>query len=252
MWVAVLVVALLTWTDPVRVAIAVLLVSRPRPLLNLVVYWLGGIVAGLTSGAVALLLFGDLVPVALHGLASTVGNFTGGYVRIAMGVLALLFAAIASARFSWRQRVGVMWRQRAGVPIGFAPPAILALQPSKPSAFSRLSGGAHRLLETDHLALAFVAGIGTAIPPIEFLVALNAILASGATFGTQLGAITMYTLVVLVMVEIPLVSYFVAPEKTQVGVLQLQSWMRTHCRRLLTITAAVAGVLLVSTGMAGV
>jgi hypothetical protein len=249
MWATVLVLALWMATDPMRLSIAALFVSRPRPLPNLLAYWLGGMTSGVVGGLVVLLLLGDYVPMVMHDVTSIGVKFTGGYVRIAAGVLALLFAALISA--------GFFSRQRAGVPTGDPAPSALAQQPSMPSALARLLGRAQRVWQVGHPGVAFVAGLGSALPPAEFLVALTIILASGAALGAQLGAVVMFTVVVLVMVEIPLVSYLATPTKTQAVVLQLQYGMRAYFRRLLgrrllAVIAAVVGVLLVTTGMGSV
>ncbi len=44
----VLVLALAMATDPMRLGVTLLLISRPRPVLNLLVYWLGVMFVGVT------------------------------------------------------------------------------------------------------------------------------------------------------------------------------------------------------------
>ena len=52
-----------------------------------------------------------------------------------------------------------------------------------------------------------MVGLSSAGPtPIEYMVALTAILASGAAIGTQVSAAVAYMVVMLAMVEIPLVQ----------------------------------------------
>ena len=46
---AVFVLSLLVAMDPVRIGITALLLSRPRPMLNLFVFWLGGMAAGIDA-----------------------------------------------------------------------------------------------------------------------------------------------------------------------------------------------------------
>jgi hypothetical protein len=98
--------------------------------------------------------------------------------------------------------------------------------------------------------IGFVAGLAFAIPPVEYLVALTVILASGAAIGAQLSAALMFTMVVLAVVEVPLVSYLVTPAKTRAVTLQLHNWVWARRRQTLAVIVAVAGVLLVATGMA--
>ena len=56
---AVLVLSLLVALDPVRIGITALLISRPRPMLNLFAFWLGGMAAGIAAALVVLLFLRD-------------------------------------------------------------------------------------------------------------------------------------------------------------------------------------------------
>ena len=56
---AVLVLSVVAAMDPVRIGIAALLISRPRPMLNLLAFWLGGMAAGIAAPLVVLLFLRD-------------------------------------------------------------------------------------------------------------------------------------------------------------------------------------------------
>jgi hypothetical protein len=81
---------------------------------------------------------------------------------------------------------------------------------------------------------------------------LTVIMASGAAIGTQVSAFVAFTVLVLAVIEIPLVSYLVTPEKTEAVMLQVQNWIRTHRRRIFETMLAVAGVVLVVKGIGSV
>jgi hypothetical protein len=100
--------------------------------------------------------------------------------------------------------------------------------------------------------VAFVAGLGSALPPVESLVVLAVILSSGGAITAQLGAAVMFTVVVLAVIEIPLLTYLVTPARTQAVMLSLQSWLRAHARPLLAGMFAAVGVLLLVSGVGGV
>ena len=51
--------SLLAAIDPVRIGITALLISRPRPMLNLVALWVGGMAAGIVAALGALLFLRD-------------------------------------------------------------------------------------------------------------------------------------------------------------------------------------------------
>ena len=84
---------------------------------------------------------------------------------------------------------------------------------------------------------------------LVILAVLLAIVASGAAIGTQVSAVVVYTVVILALVELPLVSYLVMPAKTQVTMLHLQNWFLAHRRRILIVVPAVAGVMLLTAGI---
>ena len=60
MWSAVLVLSLVVAMDPVRIGITAFLISRLRPMLNLLAFWLGGMAAGITVALVVFLCLREL------------------------------------------------------------------------------------------------------------------------------------------------------------------------------------------------
>jgi hypothetical protein len=100
--------------------------------------------------------------------------------------------------------------------------------------------------------VAFVVGVGLATPPVEYLAAIIAILASGATAASQVGAALMFTLVAFTVVEVPLVSYLATPAKTLAVVQRLNSWISARREALSAVVVAAFAVVLVVTGMGNV
>ena len=238
MWGTVFLLALMMALDPIRLGIAILLVSRARPLLNLLAFWLGGMAAGV-SGFGELTLVQNFFPTVAHNVASVAAGYMSASTRIVMGVLALLIAALITLRFSVRQR--------ARIPIGGGNTS--APVPRQPTVFSRISARTQRALDGGHTWAVFLFALTSSMPPVEFLVALGVIVASGAAVGAQLGAVVMYTVVVLALIEVPLVSYLVTPAKTQAMMLRLHSWVRAYRRQIFVAIATVGGLLLLTSGI---
>jgi hypothetical protein len=238
---AVLVLALTMATDPVRLGVTLLLVSRPRPILNLLVYWLGAMFAGVTAAVVVLTTMRDFAPALLQNLSSLAATPALRHAQIAVGVLALLLAPLITAGLPARQRL------RVPVSVGGDPSALL-VQPRAPTGISQLLGRARGVLGGESLWVALAAGLGTGPAPFEYLVALTAILASGGEIGTQISAAVMFNAVMLAVCEITLVSYLATPTRTLAIIDQLNNWVRTHRRRILSLMVGVAGVCLVVTG----
>jgi hypothetical protein len=240
MWETVLVLALLAAPDPVRLGTVALVISRPRPLLNLLTFWLGCLAIAIAAALAMLFLLRDFTQSFMRVAVSATTNSTAAYIQIAIGVLSLPIAALIV--------VGISARQRARVPEPVGDRSALVLQPPTPTAFSRLLGRAKDTLDGESLWVAFVAGIASATP-WQYLLALTAIPGAGAAAGTQLIAAVMFIFVMLAVVEIPLVSYPVAPAKTQAFVLQLHDWLRVRRRPVLAFIVASTGLFLVWTGV---
>ena len=207
-------------------------------MLHLLAFWLGGVAMGLAVGLGVLFFLRDVALDFFQDLESTTATSTVAIAQIAVGLLALLLAALIAARFPARMRA------RAPVPEN-AP--VSALQ-TAPTAFSRLSTRAGDAVQGGSLWVAFVAGVWLATP-LQYVAALAAILASGASAGTQVVAVVGYHIVALAFAEIPLLTYLVVPDRTQAVMLRVHDWVQPRRRQLIAAIIAVVGVLLVVNGI---
>ncbi len=240
MWGTVLVFALLAAMDPVRIGIFVLLISRSRPMLNLLLFWLGNMAMGIGAALIALFLLGThMVPVT-QAVTSAFTSPVVPSIQIVLGALLLPTAAVVAVRSS---------RRVAQVAMPCGDPSVL-FQPKAPAAFSRLSWAALR--QGRSVRLAFVAGLCSATPPLEYWAAVLAILASGAAAGAQVAATVMFALVAYVIALVPLISHLASPEKTQAVVLALQRWIGAHRGSAFAVILGVGGVLMITSGVGGV
>ena len=250
MWGTVLVIALMTVIEPVRLGMAMFLISGRRPMHNLLAFCVGGMTTGIGVAVVVLVMLRDFTSMVSQNMTSMAASIVPSsgvrHVQIVFGVLALLIAALIAVGFSVSQG--------APMPMG-EPSALLRLRTR--ATFSRLRCRAQGTLKSGSPWVGFVVGLSSAAPPpVEYLAALTIIRASGATVGTQLSAAVAFTVVTLAILEISLVSYLVKPAKTEAVMVQLgdwvrklRDWQRAHRRRILAVVIAVAGVALVATGM---
>jgi hypothetical protein len=243
-WGSLLALLLITALNPVRLAITLLVISRPRPVQNLLAY-----AAGCLTGCIP----GVVVPLTLLHVTPMFGTFADGlatsstvrHIRIGLGVLALSIAAALTLHSLARQLDPK------------TPPAISRLLGRTPdgviegkSVFRKLLRRIQAAWENGSLWVAFLIGMffGGVEPDVGlFLLAI--IVASGATIGTQITAAIMFVVGVLAIVEVTLIGYLVAPEKTQEKVQLLHNWALTHRRKILTIMCAVAGVSLLASAI---
>jgi hypothetical protein len=260
MWSSVLVLALLMALDPVRLGWTLLVVSRPRPVQNLLAYWVGTIIVSVPGVAIPLTLL-HVTPMVRSFTQDVATNSTVRHIQIGSGVLTLAIAALMTVRSLTRRR------RRAQLPASDGTTSTLVLDPNTPtavspplgptqdapteggSAYRRLLGRALNAWESGSLWVALVIGIGCMPPPDWVLLVLVITVTSGAAIGTQISAAIVFVVGMLAVVEIMLVSYLAAPAKTQTMLRLLHDWALAHRRQVLVTMFAVAGVSLMAHGL---
>jgi len=154
-------------------------------------------------------------------------------------VLAVSLAALMLARFGARQRTAV--------PVTGGESAVLLLEPNAPTGSSRLS--IRGRLEGGSLAVAFVACVALATPPVEYIAAIIAIMASEPTAATQVGAALMFTVVAFTVVEVPLITYLTSPLQKLAVVRRLNDWISARRQAIPAIMIGAIGFLLLVSGL---
>lgn len=277
MWGSLLVLALLTTINPVRLAIILLVLSRPRPMQNLLAYWVGAVLVGLATLFVPLMVL-HATPTSAsfaRAFADPTASPTAQRTAIAIGAVLLAGAALTLVRSSLRQRAKVPIASGVGggdaVPdeSGNANASTLELHPDVPPILLRLlhpaqggtteGGSTVRLLlgrvrsawQNGSPWIAFVLGL-IVLPPLDGVIfALAIIVASGAGIAIQVGAVIAFMVGTLLVEEIILVSNLVAPAKTQTVLRRLHELAHAHKQTFVAAILAVVGISLVLRGMGG-
>jgi hypothetical protein len=214
MWITLLVMAVAVSLEPFRIGMTVLMINRPRPQLQLLAFLCGGFVMGTTVGVVALFVLRQ------HLLENP--HFTLPKVQLVIGALALLAAGY------------------------------LALRPGQARSnddglMSRLGD---RVTRGSSLWVAAGAGLAIALPSVDFLAVLAVILASGTGPATQVVALMLFQAVAFMLVEIPLIAYLVAPQRTLSAMTSLNEWVRSRRRHEVAAMLGVVGAVLITVGLA--
>ncbi len=248
MWTAVVFVGFGMALDPLRLGLVAVLLSRRRPLQNLAAFWLGGMFAGIAFGLVVLIIFRDVALRAIDNFVSAMSDvrsavviLDGGGLKITLGVLFLTLLAVLVARQRARQRVPVGMSSDDGSSVMVAP--------RPPNIFARMAAFSQNMLERGGAWPAFLVGLGSATPPVECIMVLTIIMASGHAIEMQLMAFVVFIVLVLAVLELPLLMYLLMPRKTETVMLRLDGWMRAHRRRIFEVSLAVAGVVLLVQGV---
>ena len=207
---------------PILLAVVIVSLRAAHPIRLLVSFLAGGLLTTMTIGLIVIY--------ALQGSSLTGGRQStfDPWFEIAAGALALLAAA-------------VLWR-RLGDP-GEAP---VEEQPADADP-----GKVERMLDRG-APLAFAAGIVFNILPGVFpLVALKDI--AELDYGTAgtVGVVLVFYLIMFAFIEVPLVSYLVAPEWTNQATERFNAWLDRNSRRLGIAALGLVGVYLVIQGIIG-
>jgi hypothetical protein len=211
----VLLMALAVSFEPFRIGMTVLMLNRPRPALQLLAFLLGGFAMGTSVGLVVLFVFRRIL------LSSS--YFTLPRVQLLIGLLFLMVAVAVATDVPRRLSV-------------------------RPAAFATQ---AQRLTRGDSLLVAGIAGLSIALPSVDYLAALAVILASGAAALTQVSALLMFNVVAFGLVEIPLLAYVLAPEKTTASMAALHTWIRSRRRHEVALLLAAIGGVFLAIGAVG-
>ncbi len=250
MWSSLLVLAIPIAFDPVRLGFNLLLVSRPRPAQNLLMYWVGCALVGLFLLLIPILAlhFTPMFSSFVHDLANpaTTASSTVRNIEIVAGLLVLAVAALLAVRF--------FARQTARVPNPGSQHVDLGADADAPSPITRLL--TRRLLsrasdawESESSWVALVIGCWAGPNPAMVVFGLTTILTSGAAIGVQTGAAVVFIVETLAVVEIVLLSNLIAPARTAAILRRLHDWARSYRRQIFVTMLTLVGFVLLAQGM---
>ncbi|MGC1800503.1 MAG: GAP family protein [Solirubrobacterales bacterium] len=202
-------------------AVAVML-FLPSPKRLLVGYLLGGLLVGLTIGFV--------IVFAVHqsSATSTSQNSISPAMDIALGLLLLVVAYVLRGERMERRRERKK-KEKEGVE-------------KSPSRVERVLGkGSARIT--------FLVGMVLTLPGVAYLAALHEL--DDLNYGTvpTILVILGFNVMLLIVLEIPLVGYVFAPDRTVVAVQNFTAWLSRNGFKAGIYAAAGLGVLLIARGV---
>jgi Sap, sulfolipid-1-addressing protein len=211
MWITtVVLMAVAVSLEPFRIGMTVLMLNRPRPMLQLLAFLAGGYTMGITVGVAVLFVFGTALSGSTH--------FTLPKVQIVVGAVAVVLAAALATGVASGRNLGA-------------------------GAHGLMDG----LMNGRTLWVAGAAGAGIALPSVDYLAVLAVIVASRTSTSTQLAVLVLFNVIAFTLVQIPLIAYLVAPTGTRRRMAALNDWIRSRSRRqVAALLAALGGVLVVA------
>lgn len=262
MWGPLLLLALLFTVNPVRLGIILLVLSRPRPMQNLLVYWIGILVVGLAYLLIPLVLLHSTPTSAAltRSFGQPTESPTVQIMVITTGALLLLIAIVLVTRsFDRAPKGGTEYRRDPGQDAGASGakfdlatlPAISRLvrpaqdtAPEENSWIQRILASARAAWQSGSPWISLVIGL-MVLPADGVVFALALIVASGAGLAMQIGAAIVFLIVALSVEEIILISNLIAPEKTEVVLRRLHELALAHHRKFMAAILALVGVSLI-------
>lgn len=230
MWTTVLILALALNLEPNRIGMIGLLLVRPHPIRQLVVFLCTCFLASSTAGLIVLYL--------VHRGSVLQSGSSGAIVQIAVGTLALIVAAILASNIS--------------LPGGRGSGAPEEGVPSRPTLLETFTNRAARLAHGSSLWFAALLAIGISLPSVDYIALLLLIATSGKPPGVQVGALFTFLTVANSILLIPIITYVFAKERTIRTLANIRTWVLARSRRDYAILIAVVGVLMLSVGLSHV
>jgi hypothetical protein len=191
---------------PLLLAVVVIALRLPHSLRILAWFWAGGMLTSVSVGAA--------IVFALDGTEPKSGSLPSApWIDIVVGSLALLAAAVL-------QRVGARHpRQKEA-------------QPETPKRESRTSQRIERFVQSGG-PLAFAGGIvATILPAPLAIIAMADIAQLDYSVSGTVGVIIAFYVVMFTFVEVPMIGFVVAPERTKTKALAFNAWLDRNLVRL--------------------
>jgi hypothetical protein len=227
----ILLLALVAAANPTLLAAVTLMLFLPSPKRLLLGYLAGALLTSLTIGFLIVFVVHD-------SSATSAGRSTvSPSIDIAFGLILLLVAYVLNAGHD--QRLKERRRQKKTAKAGGGEP--VEKGPSK----------VEQLLGRGSARITFALGVVLTLPGISYLAALHDIQQLGYGTVGEILVIIGFNLMLMILLVVPLVGFFVAPERTVVEVQRFRSWLTRSGRRMAIDGAAVLGVLLVIRGLIG-
>lgn len=211
--------------NPTLVAATTLMLLLDRPVRLMGGYLLGAYMTSITLGLIIVFSLTN------SGTSNTTENTISPAVDIGLGAIALAVAFVLSTRRDegFRER-----RQERK-----------AAKPDKePPRWQReMSKGSARAT--------FVVGALLTLPGASYLAGLDQIHKLHYSTAVTVLLVIGFNLVMMWLLEVPLVAFLIAPEKTPRAIERTKAWVSRHARVVAIRGSAAIGVLLVIKGVIG-
>jgi hypothetical protein len=216
--------SLLAMFTPTLLAAVTVMMLLPNPKKLMLGYLLGALLTSITAGL--------LIVFSLHGSASVNTAHTLGPIEdIVVGLVALLVAFVLGTG-----RDAPLQQRRA------------RRHEAKEAEGSKESWP-ERMLGRGSARVTFAVGVVLTFPGVSYLTALDRMAKLDASTPELVLLVVVFCLIQQLLLEVPLLGYTLAPEKTRDRVARFRAWLGRNGRQAGVILAATVGALLVLRGV---
>jgi len=208
---------------PTLLAATTVMLMLPHPKRLLLGYLLGAALTSVTLGMLIVFTLQD------SGLVSTTQNKLGPGADLTLGGIALIISFVLGTGRD--ERLGERRRARKAVKEADEPPRWQ----------QALGRGSARTT--------FVVGALLTLPGATYITALNRIADEDLSVPTTVATILVFNLIMLMLLELPLLGYTLAPESTPRAVARFREALSRRGRTWAVRGTAILGVLLVVRGV---
>ena len=235
MWTTVLILAVALNLEPNRLGIIGLLLLRPHPIRQLLVFLCVSFLTNAVAGLIVLYL-------AYRG-SFLQGESSSAIMQIAVGAVALIAAAFLFTNIP-------LPGSKRPVPEGStgAPDESEGIPSSGMGLVDNFTKRLGRLAHGDSMWLPAALGVGIALPSVDYVAMLLLIAASGEPPDVQVTALFTFLIVANTILLIPMLGYVVAKDRTVQVLEGLRAWVLARSRRDYAALLALAGILMVTVG----
>jgi len=222
--------ALVAMANPTLLAAVTVMLLMPNPKRLMLGYLLGAYTTSISAGLAIVFVLQD------SGAVDTSKRTIGPVEDIVVGLLLLLVAFVLYSDRDQRLRERRQRRKEAKQ-------AKQGGEEVEPLPIRLLGRGSPRI--------GFVVGLLLSFPGVSYLVALGRIDGLDAGVAPTALLVIVFCLIQQALLEVPLVGYALAPERTQDAVNGFRAWLARNGRQAGIIAAAVIGAIVLIRGSAG-
>ncbi len=223
--IAIILLALVVMFTPTLLAAVTVMMLLPSPRRLMLGYLLGAYLTSITCGMLAVFSLDNT------GSVSTAQGM-GPWEDIGLGAVALLIAFVLGTGRDAPLQERRQHRKEA-----------------KEEAGEAKESWPERMLGRGSARVTFAVGAVLTFPGVSFLVGMDRIAGLGIPAVPTALIVIAFCLVQLTFLELPLLGYAFAPERTKEAVEGFRAWLSNHGRQAAVRVAAVVGTLLVLRGV---